>query len=82
MINEEEKKRLTEIYLETFKYHPSKEKIVEKLVNGDNSFDQVDLWFAEAELYFLQTRFESPDNLMGLISESLGEINDDSANED
>lgn len=81
-MDEAETARLTEIYLETFKYHPNKEKIVEKLVKGDNSFDQIDLWFAEAELYFLQTRFESPDNLMGMISESLGEINDDSANED
>lgn len=38
-------------YEQQFKDHPNCTEIVEKLVAGDNSFEQIDLWFAEASHY-------------------------------
>lgn len=36
---------------EHFKYHPNKDQIVAKLVEGANSTEQIDIWFAEADYY-------------------------------
>lgn len=39
------------VYEENFKDHPDKDRIVEALVKGGNSIEQVDAWFGEANYY-------------------------------
>lgn len=47
-------------YEEQFKDHPKKDEIVEHLVKGDSSIEQIDLWFAEASHYTWKRIMNSP----------------------
>lgn len=47
-------------YEDNFKYHPNKDEIVEALVKGDNTVEQIELWFAEASSYTWQKIMNAP----------------------
>ena len=47
-------------YEEQFADHPAKDVIVERLVSGGNSVEQIDLWFAEASYYTWKKLMNGP----------------------
>jgi hypothetical protein len=47
-------------YEQQFENHPNKDEIVEHLVKGDSSIEQIELWFAEATRYTWKKIMEAP----------------------
>lgn len=54
---------------EQFKYHPNKEEIVDRLCEGGNPIELVELWFAEADRY-------SAESMLNAIGNASVETND------